>query len=82
VVKYYLPSELETVDDARELFDPSDGFYEHGKKSAERIAEYWYAYEEACFPLTVALVDDDGSETQWEVEAHVSTSFCAKEVRG
>ena len=78
-MKYYAP-EHETTEDAREF---KSAEYEHCSTVAEDAAEdFFYRHSgwESSWPLTIALVDEDG-ESRWEVERHMRPEFDARRLK-
>lgn len=78
-MKYYIPDQGETEADATDIGD-GNGMYGHDSFTAEEAAEYEHDNRdgwEALWPLTIALVDDDGKTSTWAVDRETVPSFNA-----
>lgn len=79
-MKYFLPEDGETIDDARNiksidcLFGPRD--------YAESVAEYLHDHcdfsSEVCWPIKIAVVSDDNSVKNFIIEREFYAQFSAR----
>jgi hypothetical protein len=76
-MRYYVPSFSDDVEDA--IYLPGTG-HDHGKPTAEHAAKHEWDYRDgwdADWPLTIALVSNDGRETRWSVDMELEPIFSA-----
>lgn len=78
--RYYIPNDIETIADARAM----DGDYSCPEEAAEEAAAYEHSNCDGWnrdWPMTFAIINENGKETLVRVEREFEPFFTGEEVQ-
>jgi len=78
-MKFYIKDRGDSAYDAVDIGD-GNGWHRHDSFTAEGAADIYhdnYGGWESSWPMTITLVDDNGTESDWDVDRESVPSFYA-----